>query len=62
MLKLDNEKLLKESGLTFKTLDDCFLYVSNIIDYLESHNKNYNKNQYYKIQTLKDICNAVEIE
>lgn len=39
MLKLDNEKLLKENGLTFETLDDYFLYVSSIIDYLESHNK-----------------------
>lgn len=62
MLKLNNEKLLEESGISFETMEDCFLYVSSLIDYLESHNKNYNKEQYHRILTLKNICRAIEIE
>lgn len=61
MIKLNNE-ILERSGLSFETIEDCFYYVSSLVDYLESHNKNYNTGQYRRIQALKDICTAVEIE
>ena len=61
MLKINNEKLSKETGFSFETMEDLFIYVSNSIEWLESHNKNYNKEQYYRISDLKDICNCIEI-
>ena len=62
MLKLDNDKLLENTGLSFETMEDLFFYVSNSIGWLESHNKNYNKEQYYRICDLKYICDCIKVE
>lgn len=62
MLKIDNEKLLKNTGLSFETMEDLFYYISENIEWLESHNKNYNKGQYNRICDLKDICNCIEVD
>lgn len=62
MLKIDNNKLLKNTGLSFETMEDLFYYVSSNIEWLESHNKNYNKEQYRRISDLKDICDCIEVE
>jgi cation:H+ antiporter len=59
MFKIDNERLLKCGeyvGYSFETMEQLFSYVKDEISWLESHNKNYNKKQYYAISTLKDIC------
>lgn len=62
MLKINNEKLLKEAGLSFDTMEDLFFYVSRSIEWLEKHNQNYNAEQWCRICDLNDICNCIEIE
>lgn len=50
---LENEK----ENLT-RTLEECGEMISQakeIVDWLLTHNKNYIKQQYYKLQDLKDI-------
>lgn len=59
MLKINKEEMEKY-GFNFDSLEDVYFYMKNIIEYLESHNKNYTKNQYYKISTLKDIMNMID--
>lgn len=62
MLKIDNDKLLKNTGISFETMEDLFHYVSGNIEWLESHNKNYTKEQYHRLCNLKDICDCIEVE
>ena len=62
MLKIDNDKLLRNTGFSFETMEGLFYYVSNSIEWLESHNKNYNKEQYYRICDLKSICDCIEVD
>ena len=41
-----------------RTLEECGEMISQskeIVDWLLTHNKNYTKQQYYKLQDLKDI-------
>lgn len=59
MLKI-NKTEMKKYGFDFDALEDVYFYMKNIIEYLESHNRNYTKNQYYKISTLKDIMNMID--
>lgn len=61
MLKIDNEKM-KEYGYSFETMEDLFSYIKEEIEWLESHNKNYNNKQYYKISDLKDICSCISTQ
>ena len=61
MLKMNNEKL-SECGFAFATMDDLFFYVSRSVEWLESHNKNYNREQYSRISDLKDILDCIEVE
>lgn len=58
--KLDiNHEKLAERGLSFDHWDDFYLYAKSLVEYLESHNKNYTKEQYCRICTLKDMCDSV---
>ena len=42
------------------TRPDALLhYINGLIDYLYTHNKNYNKTQYYKIEELKIIFDNI---
>lgn len=59
MLKINKEEMEKY-GFNFDSLEDVYFYMKNIIEYLESHNKNYTKNQYYKISALKDIMDMID--
>lgn len=59
MLKI-NKTEMKKYGFDFDTLEDVYFYMKNIIEYLESHNRNYTKEQYYKISILKDIMNMID--
>lgn len=34
-------------------------YMKSLVDYLYTHNKNYNKTQYYKIEELKTIIDNI---
>lgn len=61
MLKIDNDKLFG-CGLKFDSPEDMLYYVSSLIDYLETHNKNYTKQQERSIMTLYDIIHSITIE
>lgn len=49
------EKIKKESGCNFENIDDMFLYIESILELSTIHNKNYTKEQCYKIIALHDI-------
>lgn len=53
-----NLKAIGFEGLAEDT-DNILSYVHKILEVLESHNKNYTKDQYYKISTLNDIFKAL---
>ena len=54
------EDLRQVLNLIAKEIENKTEKLKNIIDYLESHNKNYTKEQYYKILDLQDIINGEE--
>lgn len=59
----DGDILLKQYHLDDNIIGNDFLQeVKNTLDYLESHNKNYTKKQYYLIQDLQDIFKFMEVE
>lgn len=43
------------TGCKFDNEKDFLLYVYRALEWLESHNKNYTKEQYQKIQDLKNF-------
>lgn len=55
-----NHDKLSDFGFTFDDWSDMYLYVQRLVTWLESHNKNYNKEQYRKISDLKDIISCIE--
>ena len=59
-MKINSEKLKQTTGIDVKGVD-LYYYIYGILEYLISHNKNYTKEQYFKIQLLYDIFNAIEI-
>lgn len=61
MLVLDKDKM-DELGFGFDAVDDVYFYVSHISEWLESHNKNYTKDQYYNICALKDALKCLKVE
>ena len=61
MLVLD-EKKMDELGFGFDAVDDVYFYVSHISEWLESHNKNYTKDQYYNICALKDALECLKVK
>jgi len=58
-LSINHEKL-KECGLSFENWSDMYYYIKSLVEWLESHNKNYNKAQYYKIVTIKEILESID--
>lgn len=58
-LSINHEKL-KECGLSFESWSDMYYYIKSLVEWLESHNKNYNKAQYYKIVTIKEILESID--
>jgi esterase/lipase superfamily enzyme len=57
---LNYEKLLKETGCSFNSYDDILYYLNSLLDYLTTHNKNYTKEQYHKINLINDIIKCLE--
>lgn len=55
-----NHDKLEQRGLSFETWGDMYLYVKSLVEYLESHNKNYNKEQWSRIQTLQEIMESID--
>ena len=57
----DQKKALEDIGFKGFTedTDNILFYVHRVLCDLEHHNKNYTKDQYYKISTLQDIFAAL---
>lgn len=58
-LEINHEKLTA-CGFSFESWIDMYLYVKSLMEWLESHNKNYTKEQYYKISSLKEILDCID--
>jgi len=60
-LNQDQKEALKKAGyegLTEDT-DNILFYLYSLIDWLSSHNKNYNKEQYNRIDIANDVLKAL---
>lgn len=58
-----SDSFFKEYHLDDNILTDDFLQaVKDSLEYLETHNKNYTKKQYYKISDLADIFKFMEVQ
>lgn len=55
------EQIERNQGINFESIEQIYFYIKNLLMWLECHNKNYTKEQYYKICTLLDIMEAIEI-
>jgi len=57
----DQKNRLQKAGLPgmAEDTDNILFYTYHLLDYLESHNKNYTKQQYHQIQSLFDIFEAL---
>lgn len=60
MLKIDNEKLAAR-GLNRGNDAEVLHELCGLLEWLESHNKNYTKMQYDKILDALDFVKALEI-
>lgn len=61
MARINYEKL-KEYGLEFKNEIELYEYLKEtILEYLYKHNKNYTKNQWWRVSELYDIIKCLEI-
>lgn len=65
-MKIDFEKIKKWTDIDFTqdTLKETclFNYIKDSLEYLKTHNKNYNQKQYWAIMELADIFDCIEIE
>ena len=60
-LSINTEKM-QDAGYFFDNMSDVYLYIVSLVNYLESHNKNYNKEQYSQIDALKEILEAIDCD
>ena len=60
MVKINNEKLLKATGLSFDTMQDAIFYFRHRTEYLKTHNKNYTKEQEYAINDLYEFFDCID--
>lgn len=59
-MKINQEKL-RQYGYQFESLEDMYLYIRSLVEYLEFHNKNYTKSQYYQIQAIAELMECIKI-
>ena len=60
-IEIDKNIIFKNCGIDIEKESDYISYMQSLIDMLESHNKNYTKEQYYAILDIKEILNAMEV-
>lgn len=61
-MKIDFDKIESHTGQKFENVEQLYFYVSYILDFLKSHNKNYTKKQYEKIDELFEYFHAIILE
>ncbi len=60
-MNINIEKVNKNTYLGFLSEEEIVKYAKTVLDYLTTHNKNYTKEQNYKLQDLREIMEAVEV-
>ena len=55
---IDTEQL-EQLGFSFEKPEDFVCYITSLSSWLESHNKNYTKEQYHKISLLNDLLKCI---
>lgn len=57
-----NMNKVKENGFEFSSEENTLEYIKRKLEFLESHNKNYTKEQYYIICDLFSLVECIEME
>jgi hypothetical protein len=58
-MKINFNKINESTRLGLMTKAEILHYVDSTINYLYTHNKNYTKEQYYRIEDLKHIIDNI---
>ena len=58
-MKIDYNKINKETGRGIFNKNELLHYVSRVVDELYTHNKNYTKKQYNQVSELKTIIDSI---
>jgi hypothetical protein len=58
-MKINFNKINESTLLGLMTKAEILHYVDSAINYLYTHNKNYTKEQYYRIEDLKHIIDNI---
>ena len=61
MLKINYDKL-KTMDLGVPDLDDIYYVIDNMMCYLLTHNKNYTKAQFEKLQLVAEFIDCIDID
>lgn len=61
-IDINLEQLEKNTGRKFEDKEDIYYFLDRCISYLMTHNKNYTKEQYNKIEEINEIIKASYIE
>ena len=57
-----NMNKVKENGFEFSSEENTLEYIKRKLEFLESHNKNYTKEQYYIVCDLFSLVKCIEME
>lgn len=57
-----NMNKVKENGFEFSSEENTLEYIKRKLEFLESHNKNYTKEQYYIVCDLFSLVECIEME
>lgn len=58
-MKVNINKINESTRLGLMNKAEVLHYVRAVIEYLYTHNKNYTKEQYYRIEDLKNIIDNI---
>ena len=61
-IKFNKQNILKNAGIECRDEKDYINYMKIMIEYLESHNKNYTQKQYFDITQIQEILQNIEFE
>ena len=62
-IKVNFDELYYRTGLRFSKdeIDNLLFYIQNTVEWLSTHNKNYNQGQIDRITTLNNIFSTMEV-
>jgi len=60
-MRVDYNRIKKNTGLEFESFSDLYYYIENHLDYLHRHNNNYTNEQWFRIDDLHEIIKNIDI-